>query len=57
MLGPYITSLVPYCYYCSPIIVIVVPLSPHGLLYIERRLFHLYHPIIVHLCMYWRFPP
>ena len=26
LLGPYITNLVPYCYYCSPLIVIIVPL-------------------------------
>ena len=79
MLGPYITSIVPYCCQCNPLIVIIVPLqppycyycalkllllgqtglhcgptritlSPHGLLYIEKRFCNLYHPRIVHSC-------
>ena len=54
----------PYCYCCTPITPILlllcpyiiifrsdrITLWPHGLLYIERSFFHLYHPIIFHSC-------
>ena len=29
MLGPYITSLVPYCYQCSPLLLLLYPCNPN----------------------------
>ena len=56
--SPHIVIIVPHR---SPLLLLLCPyivivmsariiLWPIGLLYIERRFFHLYHPKIVHLC-------
>ena len=58
---PYYVSLTPILLLLRPYIIIVrltritlwptrITLWPHGLLYIERRFCHLYHPRIFHLC-------
>ena len=61
MLSPYINSVVPYYVSLTPILLLLCPyiiivrsaritLWPHGLLFIEMRFCHLYHPRIAHLC-------
>ena len=56
--SPHIFIIVPHnlplIFFLCPYIIIVrsarIILWPHGLLYIEIRFCHLYHPRIVHLC-------
>jgi len=37
MLGPYTTSVTPYCYYCNRLIVLLCPYSPHVVIIMPHR--------------------
>ena len=47
MLGPYTTSITPYCYYSNPLIILLYPCSPHIFIIVPRR-----SPLLLLLCPY-----
>ena len=46
MLGPYTTSVTPYCYY-NPLIILLYPCSPHIVIIVPHR-----SPLLLLLCPY-----
>ena len=47
MLGPYTTSVTPYCYYYNPLIILMYPCSAHIVTIVPHR-----SPLLLLLCPY-----
>ena len=47
LLGPYTTSVTPYCYYYNPLIIFVCPCSPHIVIIVPHG-----SPLLLLLCPY-----
>ena len=47
MLGPYSTSVTPYCYYYNTLIIFLYPCSPHIVIIVPHKI-----PLLLLLCPY-----